>query len=86
MSFLFLSYKGLRTRHWDTWEAPASLRSLVQKVYMSMLGQRRDQSVVAMGRSGTGKTTLCQAFASELLKHAGTAEENFNCEFISQYH
>lgn len=50
---------------------------------MSMLGQRRDQSVVALGRSGTGKTALCQSFALELLKHAGTAGENFNCEFIS---
>lgn len=49
---------------------------------MSMVGQRRDQSVVALGRSGTGKTTLCQAFAQELLKHAGTAGENFTCEFI----
>lgn len=45
-----------------------------------MVGQRRDQSVVALGRSGTGKTTLCQAFALELLKHAGTAGEKFNCE------
>lgn len=47
-----------------------------------MVGQRKDQSVVALGRSGTGKTTLCQAFASELLKHAGTAGENFTCKFI----
>lgn len=47
-----------------------------------MVGQRKDQSVVALGRSGTGKTTLCQAFARELLKYAGTAGENLTCEFI----
>ncbi|MCJ8742359.1 hypothetical protein PDJAM_G00081270 [Pangasius djambal] len=72
--------KGLRTRHWDTWEAPAPLQALVKKVYMSMVGHRRDQSVVALGRSGTGKTTLCQAFARELLKHAGTAGKNLTLE------
>ncbi|XP_058268245.1 unconventional myosin-XVIIIb-like isoform X2 [Hemibagrus wyckioides] len=68
--------KGLRTRHWDTWEATATLQALVQNVYMSMVSQRRDQSVVALGRSGTGKTTLCQSFARELLKHSGTIGEN----------
>ncbi|XP_047660634.1 unconventional myosin-XVIIIb isoform X3 [Tachysurus fulvidraco] len=72
--------KGLRTRHWDTWETPAPLQTLVQNVYMSMVGQRRDQSLVALGRSGTGKSTLCQAFAKELLKHAGTAGEKLTLE------
>ncbi|XP_053542662.1 unconventional myosin-XVIIIb isoform X2 [Ictalurus punctatus] len=68
--------KGLRTHRWDKWEAPSLLHAVVHKVYMSMVGQRRDQSVVALGRSGTGKTTLCQTFAQELLKHAGTEGEN----------
>ncbi|KAK3521819.1 hypothetical protein QTP70_018550 [Hemibagrus guttatus] len=72
--------KGLRTRHWGTWEATATLKALVQNVYMSMIGQRRDQSVVAMGRSGTGKTTLCQTFARELLKHSGTTGENLTSQ------
>ncbi|XP_062870725.1 unconventional myosin-XVIIIb-like isoform X2 [Trichomycterus rosablanca] len=45
-----------------------------------MVNQRRDQSVVALGRSGTGKTTLCQTFAQELIKHAGTAGESLSLE------
>ncbi|KAM9455976.1 unconventional myosin-XVIIIb [Clarias gariepinus] len=75
-----LHSKGLRSRHWDTWEAPAPVQALVQKVYKSMVSQRKDQSVVALGRSGTGKTTLCQTFTQELLKHAGTAGENCTLE------
>ncbi|TTK47635.1 Unconventional myosin-XVIIIb [Bagarius yarrelli] len=74
------SGKVPRTRHWDTWEAPAPLQALVQNVYMSMVGKRKDQSVVTLGRSGTGKTTLCQAFARQLLKHADTAGENLTLE------
>uniref|UniRef100_A0AAR2KW74 Myosin motor domain-containing protein n=1 Tax=Pygocentrus nattereri TaxID=42514 RepID=A0AAR2KW74_PYGNA len=70
---LALFGKGPRTRRWDTWEAPAPLQALVRRVYLSMVGLRKDQSVVALGRSGTGKTTSCQAFAQELLKQAGTA-------------
>ncbi|KAF4082136.1 hypothetical protein AMELA_G00148240 [Ameiurus melas] len=72
--------KGLRTHHQDKWEAPSLLQAMVHKVYMSMVGQRKDQSVVALGRSGTGKTTLCQAFAQELLKHAGTEGEKVTLE------
>ncbi|XP_036450276.1 unconventional myosin-XVIIIb-like isoform X2 [Colossoma macropomum] len=72
--------KGLRMRRWDTWEAPAPLQALVRRVYLSMVGQRRDQSVVALGRSGTGKTTSCQAFAQELLKQAGTAGDSLTLE------
>ncbi|KAF7701100.1 unconventional myosin-XVIIIb-like isoform X2 [Silurus meridionalis] len=77
---LATSGKGMRTRHWDTWEAPAPLQALVQTVYMSMVGQRKDQCVMALGRSGTGKTTLCQAFARGLLKHAGTTGESITLE------
>ncbi|KAI4890434.1 hypothetical protein NFI96_010803 [Prochilodus magdalenae] len=77
---LALPGKGLRSRRLDTWEAPAPLQALVRRVYLSMVGQRKDQSVVALGRSGTGKTTSCQAFAQELLKQAGTAGDNLTLE------
>uniref|UniRef100_A0A8C2BHU1 Myosin motor domain-containing protein n=1 Tax=Cyprinus carpio TaxID=7962 RepID=A0A8C2BHU1_CYPCA len=53
--------------------APGPLQALVRRVYVSMVGQRRDQTLVALGRSGTGKTTSCQSFSQELLKQAGTA-------------
>uniref|UniRef100_A0A8C1GU29 Myosin motor domain-containing protein n=1 Tax=Cyprinus carpio TaxID=7962 RepID=A0A8C1GU29_CYPCA len=56
-----------------SWEAPGPLQALVRRVYVSMVGQRRDQTLVALGRSGTGKTTSCQSFSQELLKQAGTA-------------
>ncbi|XP_067289283.1 unconventional myosin-XVIIIb-like isoform X2 [Pseudorasbora parva] len=65
--------KGLRSRRWESWEAPGPLQALVRRVYVSMVGQRRDQTLVALGRSGTGKTTSCQSFSQELLKQAGTA-------------
>uniref|UniRef100_A0A673M018 Unconventional myosin-XVIIIb-like n=1 Tax=Sinocyclocheilus rhinocerous TaxID=307959 RepID=A0A673M018_9TELE len=65
--------KGLRSRRWETWEAPGPLQALVRRVYVSMVGQRKDQTLVALGRSGTGKTTSCQSFSQELLKQAGTA-------------
>ncbi|XP_017549245.1 unconventional myosin-XVIIIb isoform X1 [Pygocentrus nattereri] len=77
---LALFGKGPRTRRWDTWEAPAPLQALVRRVYLSMVGLRKDQSVVALGRSGTGKTTSCQAFAQELLKQAGTAGDSLTLE------
>ncbi|XP_016132795.1 unconventional myosin-XVIIIb-like [Sinocyclocheilus grahami] len=65
--------KGLRSRRWESWEAPGPLQALVRRVYVSMVGQRKDQTLVALGRSGTGKTTSCQSFSQELLKQAGTA-------------
>lgn len=49
------------------------LQALVRRTYVSMVRQRRDQSVLALGRSGTGKTTACMSFVQELLKQAGTA-------------
>uniref|UniRef100_A0AAY4B5N5 Myosin motor domain-containing protein n=1 Tax=Denticeps clupeoides TaxID=299321 RepID=A0AAY4B5N5_9TELE len=64
---------------WPPQALPGKVSSLVGvisvQVYISMVAKRRDQSVVAIGRSGTGKTTSSQAFAHELLKHAGTAGE-----------
>ncbi|XP_073686333.1 unconventional myosin-XVIIIb-like [Garra rufa] len=72
--------KGLRSRRWESWEAPGPLQALVRKVYVSMVGQRRDQTLVALGRSGTGKTTSCQSFSQELLKQAGTAGGSLTLE------
>uniref|UniRef100_A0A672RBB2 Unconventional myosin-XVIIIb-like n=1 Tax=Sinocyclocheilus grahami TaxID=75366 RepID=A0A672RBB2_SINGR len=72
--------KGLRSRHWESWEAPGPLQALVRRVYVSMVGQRRDQTLVALGRSGTGKTTSCQSFSQELLKQAGTAGGSLTLE------
>lgn len=74
--------QGLRSRRWESWEAPGPLQALVRRVYVSMVGQRRDQTLVALGRCGTGKTTTCQSFSQELLKQAGTAGGSLTCEWI----
>ncbi|KAF0038829.1 hypothetical protein F2P81_009313 [Scophthalmus maximus] len=60
------------------WDAPPALAALVKRVYVSMVGTRRDHSVCAVGRSGTGKTTTCQTFTHALLKQAGTTGENIS--------
>lgn len=62
------------------WDAPPALAALVKRVYMSMVGTRRDHSVCALGRSGTGKTTACQTFTHALIKQAGTAGKNMSGE------
>ncbi|XP_027137586.1 unconventional myosin-XVIIIb isoform X3 [Larimichthys crocea] len=64
------------------WDAPPALAALVKRVYVSMVGTRRDHSVCAMGRSGTGKTTACQAFTHTLLKQAGTTGEKISVERV----
>uniref|UniRef100_A0A8C1NDG2 Myosin XVIIIB n=1 Tax=Cyprinus carpio TaxID=7962 RepID=A0A8C1NDG2_CYPCA len=66
---------------WPPLSPPGKVRSaLVRRVYVSMVGQRRDQTLVALGRSGTGKTTSCQSFSQELLKQAGTAGGSLTLE------
>ncbi|KAM7368559.1 hypothetical protein PAMP_012891 [Pampus punctatissimus] len=66
----------------SVWDAPPALATLVKRVYVSMVGTRRDHSVCAVGRSGTGKTTACQAFTHALLKQAGTTTENISAERV----
>ncbi|KAM3874623.1 unconventional myosin-XVIIIb [Diretmus argenteus] len=66
----------------SVWDAPPALAALVKRMYVSMVGTRRDHSVCAVGRSGTGKTTACQAFTLTLLKQAGTAGENISVERV----
>ncbi|XP_069038059.1 unconventional myosin-XVIIIb isoform X2 [Lepisosteus oculatus] len=53
--------------------APSLSRLLAQRLYGAMLRQRKDQTLVSLGRSGAGKTTGCQDVAEELIRHAGTA-------------
>uniref|UniRef100_A0A3B4B9K0 Myosin motor domain-containing protein n=1 Tax=Periophthalmus magnuspinnatus TaxID=409849 RepID=A0A3B4B9K0_9GOBI len=66
----------------SVWDAPPALEALVKQVYVSMVGTRRDHSVCALGRSGTGKTTACQAFTLALLKQAGTAGNNISYDRV----
>ncbi|XP_074546417.1 unconventional myosin-XVIIIb [Halichoeres trimaculatus] len=66
----------------SVWDAPPALAALVKRVYVSMVGTRRDHSVCAVGRSGTGKTTACQAFTHTLLKQAGTTGQKMSVERV----
>uniref|UniRef100_A0AAY5L4B0 Myosin motor domain-containing protein n=1 Tax=Esox lucius TaxID=8010 RepID=A0AAY5L4B0_ESOLU len=77
-----LTHAGPNLLNFCVWDAPPALAALVRRVYISMVGTRRDQSVCAVGRSGTGKTTSCQAFTHTLLKQAGTAGDSVSVERI----
>ncbi|XP_041826615.1 unconventional myosin-XVIIIb-like [Melanotaenia boesemani] len=66
----------------SVWDAPPALAALVKRVYVSMVGSRRDHCVCSVGRSGTGKTTACQAFTHALLKQAGTTGQNISVERV----
>ncbi|XP_037122211.1 LOW QUALITY PROTEIN: unconventional myosin-XVIIIb-like [Syngnathus acus] len=68
--------KSRMARRW--WDAPPALAALVKRVYVSLVDSRRDHCVCAVGRSGTGKTAACRAFAVALLKQAGTAGPNLS--------
>uniref|UniRef100_A0A3P8VRZ2 Myosin motor domain-containing protein n=1 Tax=Cynoglossus semilaevis TaxID=244447 RepID=A0A3P8VRZ2_CYNSE len=71
------THSKVRSRRGESvWEAPPAMAALVKRVYVSLVGTRRDHSVCAVGRSGTGKTTACQTFTHALLKQAGTSGEN----------
>ncbi|TNM92062.1 hypothetical protein fugu_019074 [Takifugu bimaculatus] len=75
--------KTPKSRRGDyVWDAPPALAALVKRVHVSMVGSRRDHSVCAVGRSGTGKTAACQAFTHALLKQAGTAGEKMSVERV----
>ncbi|KAL6067667.1 hypothetical protein STEG23_031471, partial [Scotinomys teguina] len=53
---------------------PAHVTSLAQRAYWELLSQRRDQSIVALGRSGAGKTTCCEQVLEYLVGMAGSVD------------
>lgn len=53
---------------------PAHVMSLAQRAYWALLSQRRDQSIVALGRSGAGKTTCCEQVLEHLVGMAGSVD------------
>lgn len=53
---------------------PAHITSLAQRAYWALLSQRRDQSIVALGRSGAGKTTCCEQVLEHLVGMAGSVD------------
>ena len=53
---------------------PAHISSLAQRAYWALLSQRRDQSIVTLGRSGAGKTTCCEQVLEHLVGMAGSVD------------
>ncbi|XP_067329690.1 unconventional myosin-XVIIIb isoform X1 [Anolis sagrei] len=56
--------------------------SVAQKAYWTMLTQRQDQTIIPLGRSGSGKTTCCQNVLEYLVEHAGSVDNRVTVEKI----
>lgn len=65
---------------------PAHLSSLAQRAYWALLSQRRDQSIVALGRSGAGKTTCCEQLLEHLVAMAGGVDGRVSGIVVSREH
>ncbi|KAM3868549.1 unconventional myosin-XVIIIa-like isoform 1-T1 [Diretmus argenteus] len=68
-------FKGCRRE--DT--AP-HIYSMAQSAYRSLLTTRQDQSIVLLGKSGSGKTTNCQHLVQYLVTIAGSTSKTFSTE------
>lgn len=56
-------------------DMPPHIYSLAQSAYRSMLASRKDQSVVLLGRSGSGKSTCMRHILHYLALAAGTVNK-----------
>ncbi|XP_038565159.1 unconventional myosin-XVIIIa-like isoform X5 [Micropterus salmoides] len=54
--------------------------SMAQAAYRNLLTTRQDQSIVLLGKSGSGKTTNCQHIIQYLLTIAGSTNKKFSTE------
>uniref|UniRef100_A0A3Q3ICT7 Myosin XVIIIAa n=1 Tax=Monopterus albus TaxID=43700 RepID=A0A3Q3ICT7_MONAL len=68
-------FKGCRRE--DT--AP-HIYSMAQAAYRNLLTTRQDQSIVLLGKSGSGKTTNCQHIIQYLATTAGSTNKTFSTE------
>ncbi|TSN39330.1 Unconventional myosin-XVIIIa [Bagarius yarrelli] len=68
-------FKGCRRE--DT--AP-HIYAVAQSAYRNLLTTRQDQSIVLLGKSGSGKTTNCQHMVQYLLSIAGSTGKIFSVE------
>lgn len=51
---------------------------LAQAAYRNLLTTRQDQSIVLLGKSGSGKTTNCQHIIQYLVTVAGSTNRTFS--------
>nr|XP_019941639.1 PREDICTED: unconventional myosin-XVIIIa-like isoform X2 [Paralichthys olivaceus] len=68
-------FKGCRRE--DT--AP-HIYSMAQAAYRNLLTTRQDQSIVLLGKSGSGKTTNCQHIIQYLVNVSGSTNKTFSTE------
>ncbi|XP_029028549.1 unconventional myosin-XVIIIa-like isoform X7 [Betta splendens] len=54
--------------------------SMAQAAYRNLLTTRQDQSIVLLGKSGSGKTTNCQHIIQYLITIAGSTNKSFSTE------
>ncbi|KAM3600864.1 uncharacterized protein V6R79_003893 [Siganus canaliculatus] len=54
--------------------------SMAQAAYRNLLTTRQDQSIVLLGKSGSGKTTNCQHIIQYLVTVAGSTNKTFSTE------
>lgn len=69
---------------WDG--LPAHVGSLAQRAYWALLNERKDQSIVALGRSGAGKTTCCEQVLEHLVGMAGSVDGTVSGMVVSRCH
>lgn len=62
-------------------DMPPHIFSKAQVVYREMLNTRRDQSLVLMGKSGSGKTTNAQHLMHYLITAAGSVNGVFTSKW-----
>uniref|UniRef100_A0AAV2JB95 Uncharacterized protein n=1 Tax=Knipowitschia caucasica TaxID=637954 RepID=A0AAV2JB95_KNICA len=68
-------FKGCRRE-----DAAPHIYSMAQTAYRNLLTTRQDQSIVLLGKSGSGKTTSCQHIIQYLFTIAGCTNKGFSSE------
>uniref|UniRef100_A0A8D3AYU0 Myosin XVIIIAb n=1 Tax=Scophthalmus maximus TaxID=52904 RepID=A0A8D3AYU0_SCOMX len=68
-------FKGCRRE-----DSAPHIYSVAQSAYRNLLTTRQDQSIVLLGKSGTGKTTNCQHLLQYLVSIAGSTGKIFSAE------
>nr|XP_015222967.1 PREDICTED: unconventional myosin-XVIIIa isoform X5 [Lepisosteus oculatus] len=68
-------FKGCRRE-----DSAPHIYAVAQAAYRNLLTTRQDQSVVLLGKSGSGKTTNCQHLVQYLVSIAGSTGKTFSAE------
>ncbi|KAL1502507.1 hypothetical protein ABEB36_007641 [Hypothenemus hampei] len=71
-------FKGCKSE-----DMPPHIYSIAQSAYQNMLSTRRDQSIIYLGRSGSGKTSNFRHSVQYLVTAAGTVNNVLNLEKLT---